>query len=121
MAAYGVEKDVRYRDTLNIHEIHAFFEDMHCKKLIDHALKTLEKDPLFHASEKELTGQLPLEEIRHLTHLRMKKLVTYNFTPLEMIMENPLLGAYVTAYIGMLSYGFGLIARNALSFGVCIL
>ena len=120
MAADGIEKDVSYRDTFKIHEIHEFFEELHCKRLIDNALETLEKDPLFHASEKELTGELPLEELRHLNHMRMKKLLKYNFTPLEVIMENPLLGAYVTAYVGMLSYGFGVIARNALNFGVCI-
>ena len=117
MAAIEVEGDIK---GFEISEIQEFFEDMQCKKLLDNVFKTLEKDPLFHASEKELTGQLPLSDLGHLTHMRMKKFLDYRFATMEMFMENPVLGAYVPTNLGMLGYGWGLIARHALNVSVGI-
>ena len=119
MSASAVEKDVSSHEALKIQEIQEAFEDMHCKRLLDNAFETLEKDPFFHASEKELTGELPVDELRHLAHLRMKRLLKYNFVTAEMLMENPLLGAYFPLNLGSLGYGWGVLARVALNGGVC--
>jgi len=118
MSASAFGKDVSGNEALKIHEIHEAFEDMQCKQLLDNILDTLEKDPFFHASEKELTGELPVDELRRLAHLRMKRLLKYNFVTAEMLMENPLLGAYFPLNLGLLGYGWGVLARVALNSGM---
>ena len=120
VSASTFEKDVSDHEALKIHEIHEAFEDMHCKQLLDKVLETLEKDPFFHASEKELTGELPVDELRHLAHLRMKRLLKYNFVTAEMLMEKPLLGAYFPLNLGLLGYGWGVRLRAGLNSDVCI-
>ena len=120
MSASAFGKDVSGNEALKIHEIHEAFEDMQCKQLLDNILETLEKDPFFHASEKELTGELPVDDLRRLAHLRMKRLLKYNFVTAEMLMEKPLLGAYFPLNLGLLGYGWGVLARVALNSGVCI-
>ena len=101
--------------TFNVDEMLSYYQDVKCLEIRNNILKTLEKDPLFRISEKELTGQLPVTEIRHLTHLRMKKFLDYKFTTPEMMLEYPLLSAYAAIELGMLGYGWGLNARLALN------
>ena len=49
--------------------------------------ETLEKDPLFAKPATKPT----LKEFRLLTLKRVKKLIEYNLTPVEMLMEKPYL------------------------------
>eukprot|EP00112_Aurelia_sp_Birch-Aquarium-sp1_P007737 Seg1845.7 transcript_id=Seg1845.7/GoldUCD/mRNA.D3Y31 product="Peroxisomal acyl-coenzyme A oxidase 3" protein_id=Seg1845.7/GoldUCD/D3Y31 len=104
--------------TFNVDKMLSYFQDTDCLEIRNNIFKTLEKDPLFKISEKELTGQLPVDEVRHLTHLRMKKFIDYKFTTPEMMLEYPLLNAYVGMEMGMLGYGWGLTARMGLNRGM---
>ena len=119
MASHGHGKDIIHQETFPINEMNEFLEDMNCKKFVDGLLETLAKDPLFQVSEKELTGQMPLEDYRHLTHLRAKKWLQYNFLTAEMMMENPMLSAYVQTICGMFGFGWSVLARFGLNAGVC--
>ena len=110
--------NIEKRSTFNMHEMDTFLEDMFCKDLCDKIWKTLQKDPLFQCSEKELTGQMSTEEIQHLNHLRLKRLLEYNFVDAELFIEHPLLAAYVSKCIGMAKYGWGLNARLGLNSSV---
>ncbi|XP_065054901.1 peroxisomal acyl-coenzyme A oxidase 3-like [Rhopilema esculentum] len=107
--------NIEKRSTFNIHEMHTFLEDMFCKDLLDQIWRTLQKDPLFQCSEKELTGQMSMEEIQHLEHLRLKRLLEYNFVDAELFIEHPLLATYAPMCFGMAKYGWGLSARLGLN------
>lgn len=101
-----------------INTLQECFEDVSAKKFMDSIFATLEKDPLFHPSEKELTKQMPIQDLRHLTHLRVKRFLEYSFGPAEMSAEDQFLRQYVPIYLGMLVYGWGLTARLDLNAGV---
>ena len=47
--------------------------------IIRKILKIMEKDPLFQANDRELTGEISMDELRHLSHKRTKRLFEYQF------------------------------------------
>ncbi len=107
-----------YRKQANygVTDIQNYFEDEDCVRLKKEMFDTLEKDPLFRPSEDEITGQMSLDAYRHLSHLRMKKWVDYEFVTDEKMMQYPLLNALLALDLGSISWE--ILARNGLSANV---
>ena len=93
-----------------------FLEDAKCLAIINNVWETLRKDPLFQVSEREITNEMPLNEIRRLSHKRMAKFKEYNFITDDTVAENPM----ITAYIAMLAMFYpGFAVREQLNESVC--
>eukprot|EP00794_Sanderia_malayensis_P014289 gene14289-15776_t len=113
MSSSGPLDVYRNQAKYGIEDIQDYFEDQESLKLIKEMWNTLEKDPLFHMTEEEVTGQMPLDKYRHLCHLRTKKWTAYRFQTPETTMMHPLSAAYFTISLGVLSWE--LLARHGLS------
>lgn len=120
MAANELNDEALSDKMSRLNDLQDFLEDRNCRDLLNKIFGTLENDPLFRVSEEEITGQMSIDEMRHLAHLRMKKWLEYRFVTVEMAMENPLIKAYVEMNAGMLGYGWGILARNGLNANVCV-
>ena len=77
-------------------DVQNYFEDKECLKFQKKMWQTMEKDPLFRPSKKEIVGELSMEEYRHITHLRAKKYADYKFYNLEDMLKHPLIPTYNT-------------------------
>ncbi len=106
----------RSQEKFSKEDIQNSFEDEECLKFQNEMWQTLEKDPLFRPTEKEITGQLSMEEYRHITHLRAKKYAGYKFYTFDKIMEHPLIPSYTDIQSGNMAWEIG--GRTALNSNV---
>eukprot|EP00794_Sanderia_malayensis_P014290 gene14290-15777_t len=92
----------RKQASITIEDIQDHFDDKQCIAMRNKIWSTLENDPLFNSrSEEEVTGQLSLDEVRHLSQLRARKLCQYEFVKADDMIQNPLVGAVLNNSIAM--------------------
>ena len=105
-ACNGVSNLNLYRNKASFFkkELQEFVDDVECVRFREVIYNTLEKDPLFHLRDEEITGEMSLDEYRMLTHQRAKRLVEYEFLTEELVINNPLLGPTFNNAVGMLNW-----------------
>ena len=94
----------RKQASFTVEAIQNFYDDQQCRELRTRIWSTLEKDPLFRATEEEVSGEMPLDAYRHLMHLRAKKVCQHQFITAELVIANPMIGQVLNNSIGMFNW-----------------
>ncbi|XP_041638400.1 peroxisomal acyl-coenzyme A oxidase 3 [Cheilinus undulatus] len=94
----------RKKASFNWKEMLLFLEGEDIIKFKNLLFQTLENDPLFARRPGE---DVPLEKMRELTFLRVKKLFSYDILPDDEAMANPLKAVALTNCLGMYDWAMG--------------